>query len=81
MYLYEDAATRPERQNLADVRKGQFEGIREEIKTNPARKPDYGPSNVHPTAGAIAIGARMILIAFNVNLGHPDVKYAKLVAN
>ncbi|HKZ39397.1 MAG TPA: glutamate formimidoyltransferase [Candidatus Hodarchaeales archaeon] len=81
VYLYEDAATRPERQNLADVRKGQFEGIREEIKTNPARKPDYGPSNVHPTAGAIAIGARMILIAFNVNLGHPDVKYAKLVAN
>ena len=77
VYLYEEAASKPERINLADVRKGQFEGIREEIKTNPARKPDFGPSEVHPSAGAMAIGARMILIAFNVNLNHPDVSYAK----
>lgn len=77
VYLYEESATRPERVNLADVRKGQFEGIREEIKTNPTRKPDFGPSEVHPSAGAIAIGARMILIAFNVNLNEADVTYAK----
>lgn len=77
VYLYEEAATRPERVNLADVRRGQFEGIRDDIKTNPDRKPDYGPSEVHPSAGVTAIGARMILIAFNVNLNHPDVKYAK----
>ena len=77
VYLYEESASRPERVNLADVRKGQFEGIREEIKTNPARKPDFGPTEVHPSAGAIAIGARMILIAFNVNLNHQDVIYAK----
>ena len=80
VYLYEQSATRPERVNLADVRKGQFEGIRDEIKTNPDRKPDFGPSEVHPSAGIMAIGARMILIAFNVNLAHPDVTYAKEIA-
>ncbi len=77
VYLYEESATRPDRVNLAVVRKGQFEGIRDEIKTNPDRKPDFGPSEVHPSAGAIAIGARMILVAYNVNLAHSDVKYAK----
>ena len=77
VYLYEESATRPDRVNLAVVRKGQFEGIRDEIKTNPDRKPDFGPSEVHPSAGAIAIGARMILVAYNVNLAHPDVTYAK----
>ena len=77
VYLYESAATRPDRVNLADVRKGQFEGIREEIKTNPDRKPDFGPSEVHPSAGAIAIGARMILIAYNVNLLTSDITYSK----
>jgi glutamate formiminotransferase/formiminotetrahydrofolate cyclodeaminase len=69
IYLYERAATRPDRVNLADVRRGEFEGLREDIGTNPARKPDYGSTRVHPTAGATAIGARPFLVAFNVYLG------------
>ncbi|MHA2366374.1 MAG: glutamate formimidoyltransferase [Candidatus Hodarchaeales archaeon] len=78
-YLYEDAARVPERQNLALVRKGQFEGIREEIKTNPDRKPDFGPSEVHPTAGATVVGARPPLVAYNVYLGTNDVEIAKKI--
>src|SRR3989338_1476760 len=58
VYLYERAATRPDRENLADVRRGEFEGLRDEIGKNPNRAPDYGPNRVHPTAGAVAIGAR-----------------------
>lgn len=69
VYLYERAATRPERENLADVRRGEFEGLREEILVNPARKPDFGPGRVHPSAGAVAIGARPFLVAYNVYLG------------
>lgn len=69
VYLYERAATRPERVNLADVRRGEFEGLRDEIATNPARTPDFGDALVHPTAGATAIGARPFLVAFNVYLG------------
>jgi glutamate formiminotransferase/formiminotetrahydrofolate cyclodeaminase len=69
VFLYERAATRPDRENLADVRRGEFEGIRDEIGTTPARTPDFGPSKVHPTAGAIAIGARPFLVAYNVYLG------------
>lgn len=69
VYLYERAATRPERENLANVRRGQFEGIRDEMPTNPDRAPDFGPSRVHPTAGAVAIGARPFLVAYNVYLG------------
>ena len=69
VYLYERAATRPDRVNLADVRRGEFEGLRDEIATNAARKPDFGDSRVHPTAGATAIGARPFLVAFNVYLG------------
>lgn len=69
VYLYERAATRPSRENLADVRRGQFEGIRAEIETNPDRAPDFGPRHVHPTAGAVAIGARPFLVAYNVYLG------------
>lgn len=69
VYLYERAATRPERQNLADVRRGEFEGIRDSIATSPARGPDFGAPRVHPTAGAIAIGARPFLVAYNVYLG------------
>lgn len=70
VYLYERAATRPERENLADVRRGEFEGLREDILANPAaRKPDFGPGRVHPTAGAVAIGARPFLVAYNVYLG------------
>ena len=80
VYLYEAAATRPERQGLEQVRKGQFEGIREEIGTNPARKPDFGEAKVHPTAGATAVGARKFLIAYNVFLNTADVDVAKKVA-
>ncbi|MFQ6003012.1 MAG: glutamate formimidoyltransferase [Candidatus Zixiibacteriota bacterium] len=80
IYLYEAAAKRPDRVNLADVRRGEYEGIKAEIETNPDRKPDYGPSRIHPTAGATAIGARMPLIAFNVYLGTPYVGIAKKIA-
>ena len=69
VYLYERAATRPDRVNLADVRRGEFEGLREEIATTPARNPDFGAARVHPTAGATAVGARPFLVAFNVYLG------------
>ncbi|NUQ10972.1 MAG: glutamate formimidoyltransferase, partial [Gemmatimonadaceae bacterium] len=69
IYLYERAATRPDRVNLADVRRGEFEGLRDEIRTNPARLPDFGEPRVHPTAGATAVGARPFLVAFNVYLG------------
>jgi glutamate formiminotransferase/formiminotetrahydrofolate cyclodeaminase len=69
VYLYERAATRPDRVNLADVRRGEFEGLRDEIASNPERKPDFGDARVHPTAGATAIGARPFLVAFNVYLG------------
>ncbi|HEX9085574.1 MAG TPA: glutamate formimidoyltransferase [Gemmatimonadaceae bacterium] len=69
VYLYERAATTPTRENLADVRRGEFEGLREELGKNPARNPDFGPSKIHPTAGAMAIGARPFLVAYNVYLG------------
>jgi glutamate formiminotransferase / formiminotetrahydrofolate cyclodeaminase len=80
VYLYESAATSPERQNLENIRRGQFEGIRDEIATNPARKPDFGEPRVHPTAGATVVGARKFLIAYNVFLNTPDVGIAKKVA-
>jgi len=80
VYLYEAAATTPERQNLENIRRGQFEGIRAEIATNPARKPDFGEPRVHPTAGATVVGARKFLIAYNVLLNTPDVEIAKKVA-
>jgi glutamate formiminotransferase len=80
VYLYESAATSPERQNLENIRRGQFEGIRDEIATNPARKPDFGEARVHPTAGATVVGARKFLIAYNVFLNTPDVDIAKKVA-
>ncbi len=79
VFLYEDAATRPERKNLAKVRKGQFEGLREQIGVNPDREPDYGPKHIHPTAGATAVGARFFLIAYNVNLDSQDVSLAKAI--
>jgi glutamate formiminotransferase/formiminotetrahydrofolate cyclodeaminase len=68
-YLYERAATRPDRVNLADVRRGEFEGLREEVKMNAERRPDFGEPALHPTAGATAVGARPFLVAFNVYLG------------
>jgi glutamate formiminotransferase / formiminotetrahydrofolate cyclodeaminase len=80
VYLYEAAATTPERQNLENIRRGQFEGIRDEIATNPARRPDFGEPRVHPTAGATVVGARKFLIAYNVFLNTPDVETAKKVA-
>ncbi len=80
VYLYEAAATRPSRQNLADVRRGEFEGLSREIGTNTERTPDFGPLQIHPSAGAIAVGARMPLLAFNVNLGTKDVEIAKKIA-
>jgi len=80
VYLYEAAAQRPERQNLENVRRGQFEGIREEVKTNPNRKPDFGEGALHPTAGATIVGARKFLVAYNVYLNTPDVEVAKKVA-
>lgn len=80
VYLYGEAARLPERKDLANIRRGEFEGLREEIEKDPARKPDFGPSRVHPTAGAVAVGARKFLIAYNVNLGTSDVKIAKAIA-
>ena len=80
VYLYEAAAQIPERQNLENVRRGQFEGIREDVKTNPTRKPDFGNAELHPTAGATIVGARKFLVAYNVYLNTPDVEIAKKVA-
>lgn len=81
VFLYERAATRPDRENLADVRRGQFEGLRDEIGRNPARHPDFGPAHIHRTAGATAIGARPFLVAYNVYLGGAEnVAVAKDVA-
>ncbi len=78
-FLYEDSATRPERKNLASCRKGQFEGMPEKL-LQPDWAPDYGERKIHPTAGITAIGARMPLIAFNVNLDTADVEIAKKIA-
>ncbi|MGZ4814579.1 MAG: glutamate formimidoyltransferase [Terriglobales bacterium] len=80
IYFYEAAATSPERQGLENIRRGQFEGIRDEIATNPARKPDVGDPRVHPTAGATVVGARKFLIAYNVFLNTTDVDIAKKIA-
>jgi glutamate formiminotransferase/formiminotetrahydrofolate cyclodeaminase len=79
-YLYEAAARKPERRNLENVRRGQFEGIREEVRTNPERRPDFGEAALHPTAGATVVGARKFLIAYNINLNTPDVTLAKAIA-
>jgi len=79
VYLYEQAATRPERENLENIRRGQYEGLKEEIGINPDRKPDYGPSALGP-AGATVIGARNYLIAYNVYLTSDDVEIAKKIA-
>lgn len=79
VYLYEDAATRPDRQNLENIRKGQYEGLKDEIKTNPERKPDFGPSELG-SAGATVIGARQPLIAYNVYLTTAEVPIAQKIA-
>ncbi|MGP8077552.1 MAG: glutamate formimidoyltransferase [Thermoplasmata archaeon] len=80
VYLYAQAARRPERTDLAQVREGGFEGIRDRIATDPSRAPDFGLPQVHPTAGAVAIGVRPVLIAYNVYLSTPDVAVAKRIA-
>jgi glutamate formiminotransferase len=80
VFLYERSATNEARKNLANVRKGGFEGLNEFIGKDEAHMPDYGPNKIHPTAGAVAIGAREFLLAYNVNLDSPDVKLAKQIA-
>ena len=80
VFFYERAALRPDRVNLEDVRRGALELLREEIALDPKRAPDLGPLRVHETAGAIAVGARPFLIAFNVNLGTTDVSIARKIA-
>jgi glutamate formiminotransferase/formiminotetrahydrofolate cyclodeaminase len=80
VYFYEAAAQRPERTNLENIRKGQFEGLREEVLKNPDRAPDVGEPRLHPTAGATVVGARKFLIAYNINLNTPDVEIAKRIA-
>jgi glutamate formiminotransferase/formiminotetrahydrofolate cyclodeaminase len=80
VFLYEAAASTPARTSLADVRRGEFEGLREAIGKDPARKPDFGPEKIHPTAGATAVGARRFLVAFNANLNTADVRVARAVA-
>jgi len=80
VYFYEQAARRPDRKNLEDVRRGALELLREQIVTHSDRAPDVGPPNVHETAGAIVIGARPILIAFNVVLRSTDIRVARQIA-
>jgi glutamate formiminotransferase len=80
VYLYGEAALRPERRRLADVRRGQYEGIRDEIGSLPGRAPDYGPARVHPRGGAVAVGARKPLIAFNINLRTDELATAIKIA-
>ena len=79
IFLYEKSAATPERQNLAAIRKGQFEGMAEKIRL-PEWKPDYGPAEIHPTAGVTAIGARMPLVAYNVNLDTRNFEIADRIA-
>jgi glutamate formiminotransferase / 5-formyltetrahydrofolate cyclo-ligase len=80
VYLYARAATRPDRTRLADVRRGQYEGLRDEIASDPDRRPDFGPARTHPRAGAVAVGARPFLIAYNINLASTDLELAKRIA-
>ena len=80
VYLYGAAALRPERRRLAHVRRGQYEALREEIGTNPDRAPDFGPARLHPRGGALAVGARKPLIAFNINLRTSELATAIKIA-
>jgi glutamate formiminotransferase len=79
-YLYEAAASRPDRMLLEDVRRGQFEGLREQVLRDPSRRPDVGGPGLHPTAGASAVGARRLLIAYNIFLDTADVSIARAIA-
>ena len=80
VYLYAQAATRPDRVKLADVRRGQYEGLKTDVASDPDRRPDFGPARLHPRAGAMAVGARPFLIAYNVNLASTDLELAKRIA-
>ena len=80
VYLYEESADILKRKNIDTIRLGEYEGLKENIEKDPSRKPDFGPSKFHPTAGAIVTGARYPLISFNINLGTTNVKIAKKVA-
>jgi glutamate formiminotransferase len=79
VYLYAHAALRADREKLADVRRGQYEGLKEEIAQH-GREPDFGPARLHPSAGAVAVGARPFLIAYNINLDSDDIELAKRIA-
>lgn len=80
VYLYAAAASRPDRVKLADLRRGQYEGLREEIATR-GREPDFGPARMHPRGGATCVGARPFLVAWNINLASDDVELAKRIAH
>ncbi|MDD4583316.1 MAG: glutamate formimidoyltransferase, partial [Eubacteriales bacterium] len=80
VFLYEKSATAPHRENLANVRKGQYEGLTEKMKDQVLWTPDFGPSKPHPTFGAVAVGARMPLCAFNVNLATENLEIATAIA-
>ncbi len=80
VYFYEAAAARPDRVNLEDVRRGQFEGLRDAVRKDAARRPDIGGPDLHATAGASAVGARKFLIAYNIYLHDPDVAVARAIA-
>jgi glutamate formiminotransferase len=79
VFLYEDSATSPKRQNLATIRKGQFEGMAEKVQ-KPEWEPDFGGRTIHPTAGVVAVGARAPLVAFNINLNTSDLSIASKIA-
>jgi glutamate formiminotransferase len=79
VFLYEESASAPHRRNLADIRKGQFEGMAEKVRL-PEWAPDFGPVGIHPSAGVTAVGARMPLVAYNVNLGTADLEIASDIA-
>lgn len=79
-YLYEEAARNPDRENLANVREGEYEGLRDAIGSDPEREPDFGPNEIHETGGATAVGARFFLVAFNVNLDTEDREVANEIA-
>ena len=80
VYLYEAAARRPDRVNLENIRRGGFEKLRDLVRTDPDRRPDFGEAALHPTAGATVVGARKFLVAFNINLNTPNVKLAQAIA-
>ena len=80
VYFYESAATRPARAKLENIRRGQFEGLREDVLSDPERAPDVGAARLHPTAGAVAVGARKLLIAYNITLSTSDLSIAEQIA-